>query len=65
MIWLTTFNPDTKECTAASTPTQFNTIAEVVAALGEPIKQKQSYVVYEGMIYSVLKWHVTEEISFL
>lgn len=66
MIWETQFNPETKQCTGSSVPTRFNTVDEVVAARDdEVLKQAKSYVVYEGVIYSMLKWHVAEEVSFL
>jgi len=65
MIWMTPFDPDTKQCIESSAPTQFTNINELVDAIGMPIKKTKCFAIYEDMIYSKLKWHVAEEVSFL
>jgi len=58
-IYLTPFDPDTKECLAHSADSGFSTLQEVRAAMGESIRETPSYAVYPGgLLFSYLAWYL-------
>ena len=46
MIYLTPFTNDPRETTAPSVPAGFDTLDDVVAAMGEPLSKRPPYLVY-------------------
>jgi len=52
MIYMTPFDPATKECTGGSEDSGFQTIADAVAVMGDPIRRGLSLAIYPGVVFS-------------
>lgn len=52
MILATPFDPATRLCTGPSEPSGFDSLEDVVALMGEPIRQTRAMVIYPGIVYS-------------
>lgn len=51
-IYVTLFDPETKQPTANSEPSGFDTLDDVAAILGEPIVRGKRTLTYAGSFYS-------------
>lgn len=65
MIYMTPFNPETKQCTNESSITFYGSFDEVINSVGEPLCKSNAYVIYDDVIYSRMFWHYKKEPCFL
>ena len=45
-IFVTPFDPKTRQCQSVSTDSGFNSLEQVVEMMGEPIKQTEAFLIY-------------------
>jgi hypothetical protein len=65
IIYVTEFNPETKQCSSPSKATDVTSLDQIVEQHGEPLSRTTGWVLYDGVIYSKLKWCYGAEVSFL
>lgn len=56
MIYATPFDPQTRECTAPSTPAGFETLNQVRVALGTPTSERPAMLIYDCVMFTRLHW---------
>ena len=52
MIYVTPYDKQTKQCTGPSAPSGFDTLADVLAVLPDPIRASNRLAIYEDVALS-------------
>jgi hypothetical protein len=61
MIYVTSFDPETKRCKTRSVDSGFKSIDEVVLYVGKDYKHKARHmVIYQGIIFSTFAFQIDE-----